>query len=116
VIAQRRIQAIRARCLVRRWDYRQRNLARGAWTRFREALALAAEAYAIDAETAAVLVREGFALDARGAGLEPARTIVWITPERALRLDRTHRLAMHLDAAMLAATFLALVPFPRSAA
>lgn len=96
-----------------RWEYRQRNLAHGAWGRFREALAMAEVAYAIDPATADALVAEGFATDDRGARLEPARRIVWITAERATQLSAGRQLAMRLDADMLAATTLALVAFPR---
>ncbi|MEO8704864.1 MAG: hypothetical protein ABI867_32730 [Kofleriaceae bacterium] len=106
----RRIQAIRSRCTIRRWEYRQRGLARGAWGRFREALALAAEAYAIDEATMATLVAEGFEPDDRGMTLEPPRQIIWVTRERIARGD-ARRLAMHLDSTMLATTRLALVAF-----
>jgi hypothetical protein len=107
-----RVKAVRARALVRRWEYRQRNLARGAWGRFRAALAHARDAYAIDEATAAALLGEGFAADDRGRGLEPPRFIVWITEERAIRLVDAQPLALRLDAELLAARCLALVPFP----
>jgi hypothetical protein len=107
---ERRIQAIRSRCRIRRWEYRQRHHAHGAWARFREALALASEAYAIDAATMASLVAEGFVADDRGARLEPPRQIVWITQRRAAALG-ARRLQMRLDATMLATPALALVAF-----
>ncbi|KAB2896150.1 MAG: hypothetical protein F9K40_15045 [Kofleriaceae bacterium] len=106
----RRVKEVRARARVQRWGFRQRALARGAWDRFRLALALARDAYAIDEQTHADLLAEGFRTDDAGAGLEPARRIVWITEARAATLA-TPKLAMHLDAAMLATTCLALVPF-----
>jgi hypothetical protein len=65
-----RVKAVRARARVRRWEYRQRNLAHGAWDRFRAALARAREAYAIDDATAAALLSEGFQADDRGRGHE----------------------------------------------
>lgn len=107
----RRIQAIRARCLVRRWEYRQRNLAHGAWARFREALALASHAYVVDDTTAAALVAEGFPTDDRGARLEPPRHIIWITPDRAAQLQSAEALALHLDARLLEVPTLILVAF-----
>ena len=107
---ERRIKAIRARWRTVRWEYRQRNLAHGAWGRFREALALAAEAYAIDAATVEALVAEGFPLDHRGEGLEPRRRIVWIPASRAAALALP-RLSLRLDASMLANPHLALVAF-----
>jgi hypothetical protein len=110
VTADERIKAIRARRRIRRWEYRQRNLAHGAWGRFRIALALAREAYAIDDATADVLVADGFATDDHGTRLEPPRRIIWVTAERAATLG-SRPLAMRLDADMLAARVLALVPF-----
>ena len=107
-----RVKAVRARALVRRWEYRQRNLAHGAWDRFRAALAHASAAYAIDDDTAAALLAEGFAADDRGRGLEPPRKLVWITAERAAGLAGARPLALHLNAELLAARCLALVPFP----
>jgi hypothetical protein len=107
-----RVKAVQARARVLRWEYRQRNLAHGAWDRFRAALAHAREAYAIDDDAAAALIAEGFAADDRGRGLEPPRTLVWITEERAARLAGARPIALRLDAALLAAPCLALVPFP----
>ena len=106
-----RVKAVRARARVRRWEYRQRNLAHGAWDRFRAALAHAQEAYAIDDATADALVAEGYETDDRGGGLEPARTLVWITADRAARLTSARSIALRLDAELLAARCLALVPF-----
>jgi hypothetical protein len=107
-----RVKAIRARARVRRWEYRQRNLAHGAWDRLRTALAHAREAYALDDATTAALLAEGFAVDDRGRGLEPPRTLIWITAERASQLESVRPVALRLDAELLAARNLALVPFP----
>lgn len=107
-----RVKAIRARARVRRWEYRQRNLAHGAWDRYRTALAHAREAYALDDATAATLLAEGFVADDRGRGLEPPRTLIWITAERASGLEGVRPVALKLDAELLAARNLALVPFP----
>jgi hypothetical protein len=106
-----RVKAIRARARVRRWEYRQRNLAHGAWDRFRAALAHAREAYVIDDATAATLTAEGYANDDRGRGLEPPRTLVWITADRAAHLQDARSIELRLDAELLAARCLALVPF-----
>jgi hypothetical protein len=107
----RRVQAIRARCRVLRWEYRQRNLAHGAWAKFSEALALASEAYAIDEVTMTELVAEGFVIDDRGSGLEPPRRIVWLTRHRATALRNARSLVLQLDARMLETRTLALVAF-----
>lgn len=106
------VKAVRARARIRKWEYRQRNLAHGAWTRFRTALAHAREAYAIDDATASLLIAEGFATDDRGQALEPSRMIIWLSAERATRLTDATPLVLRLDADLLAARYLALVPFP----
>jgi hypothetical protein len=109
-----RIREIRARGRIRRWEYRQRNLAHGAWLRLRTALAHAERAFGISRECYAQLVASGCRIDDRGAGLEPARYIVWISPSQASALDGATELALHLNANMLAAQHLALVGFSRS--
>lgn len=106
-----RVKQVRARARIRRWEYRQRNLAHGAWARFRAALAHARDAYAIDDATVAALIAEGFTADDRGRGLEPPRAIVWITAQRADSLTGARPIALRLDAELLAARCLALVPF-----
>lgn len=93
-----------------RWELRQRHLAHGAWRRFRMALAMARQAYAIDGATLRDLLAEGFPADDRGRGLVPPKELVWIPPERAARLPASP-LAMRLDEEMLAAQRLALVAF-----
>lgn len=111
-----RVKQVRARARVRRWEFRQRNLAHGAWHRFRLALAEARAAYSIsDAELDALLA-EGFRPDDRGRGLVPEKRLVWISEERAHSLTSARELEMRLDTTMLAATAIALVPFadPRS--
>lgn len=105
-----RVKQVRSRARIRKWEFRQRHLAHGAWHRLHLALAAAREAYAIDDATFDTLVADGFACDDRGSGLEPPKRIVWITAERAAALSAT-RLELHLDAPMLAARTLALVPF-----
>lgn len=106
-----RVKAVRARARIRRWEYRQRNLAHGSWGRFRAALAHAREAYVIDDATAAALLAEGYQADDRSRGLEPPRSLVWISAERAARLANARPIALRLDAELLAASHMALVPF-----
>jgi hypothetical protein len=115
VSLQRRVKEVRARARIQRWQYRQRNLAAGAWGHFREALAQAEHAFAIDEVTARALLDEGVIPDARGALLEPPRTLLWISPERAERLVAARPLVLRLDAELLATRCLALVPFDRVA-
>lgn len=112
---ERRIKEVRARARIQRWQYRQRNLAAGAWAHFREALAQAEHAFAIDEATARALLDEGATPDARGAMLEPPRTLLWISPERAARLEAARPLVLRLDADLLATRRLALVAFDQVA-
>ena len=106
-----RIREIQARGRIRRWEYRQRNLAHGAWLRFRTALAHAERAFHVSPELYESLVASGGKVDERGAGLQPPRRIVWITSTQVL--DGAHELGLRLDADMLAAEHLALVSFAR---
>jgi hypothetical protein len=107
-----RVKMVKARALVRRWEYRQRNLAHRAWDRFRNALAHASEAYAIDEATAAALLAEGCQGDDRGRGLEPPRVLVWVSAERAAGLAGARPIELRMGPELLAARWLALVPFP----
>lgn len=106
-----RVKQVRSRARIRKWEFRQRHLAHGAWHRLHLALAAAREAYVIDDASFDLLVAEGFDSDDRGMGLEPPKRIVWVTAERAATLTSAARLELRLDAAMLAARTLALVPF-----
>jgi hypothetical protein len=106
-----RIREIRARGLIRRWEFRQRNLAHGAWLRFRTALAQAERAFRISPQLYAALAADGGKIDNRGAGLEPPRHIVWISRAQAARLQGALELVLRLDAEMLAAEYLTLVAF-----
>ena len=106
-----RIREIRARGRIRRWEYRQRNLAHGAWLRFRSALAQAERAFQISPGLLAALAASGAKVDGRGAGLEPPRHIVWLSRAQVAELQGARELALRLDAEMLAAQDLALLAF-----
>lgn len=106
-----RIREIRARGRIRRWEYRQRNLAHGAWLRFRTALAQAERAFRISHDLYTALAADGANIDGRGAGLEPPRHIVWISRAQAAALPGARELVLRLDAEMLVTQDLALVAF-----
>ena len=110
--AQRRLRQLRSRALIRAWDYRQRNHARGVWFRLRRVLADAEEAYAISAAEAHQLLEEGRMPVAVGSELAPSRPILFVSPERARRLATARPLAVRLSAELLAAEALALTRFP----
>lgn len=111
---ERRLRQTRSRLLIRAWDYRQQRHARGVWFRLRRALADASEVYALQAEEAERLVAEGHLTEPVGLELEPPRLIIILSPARARRLQAARPLAIALDAALLAAPALALVPFPEA--
>lgn len=106
-----RVKQIRSRARIRNWEFRQRHLARGAWARFRFALAEARAAYAIDESDLATVLDEGFRTDDRGMGLLPQKQLVWVSAQRAQHFATGRALEMRLDAAMLGAEIIALVPF-----
>jgi hypothetical protein len=110
-VQQRRLRELQSRVLVRAFDYRQRRHARGVWFRLRRALAFAKEAYALPPDEAERLIAEGHRPEPVGRELEPPRVILFVPAERVERIATASPLAVRLDAEMLAAKCLALVPF-----
>jgi hypothetical protein len=108
---QRRVKAVRARARTRRWAYRQRELSQGAWFRLRWPITFASEAYELDEAQATAMLASGAIRDPGGRDLEPAKVILWITVADADRLDPRTRLPLRLDARLLSARWIALVPF-----
>ena len=106
-----RVKQVRARARVRRWEYRQRNTAHGAWFRFRRALSFADCAYAISEADAASLIAGGAQLDVGGRDLEPPRTLLWIRRDQVAGLESAQPIALHLGPALLEPRWIALVPF-----
>lgn len=106
---QRRAKAVRARAAIRQWEYRQRNLAHGVWFRWRLLLARAEEAWAISAASMEALVERGAKPEPVGRELQPAKTIVFARREELPSDARP--LVVRLDAAMLEARWVVLVPF-----
>jgi hypothetical protein len=109
-----RLREMRARVLVRSFEYRQRRHARGVWYRLRRALALAKEAYAVSREEAEELVGEGYGPEPVGREIEPARTIVFVPAERAARIGSARPVPVRLGTDVLSAPALVLVRFPPS--
>ena len=108
---ERRLRQMRSRVLVRSWDYRQRNHARGVWFRLRRALAGARAVYSISADEAGQLAAEGCRVDLVGEHLAPTKTILVVPAERVSRLVSARPLKVSLNAELLAADCLVLVPF-----
>jgi hypothetical protein len=112
---ERRLRQMRSRLLVRSWEYRQRRHARGVWFRLRRVLADAREAYVIPAEEAERLVAEGRSPEPVGAELAPPRRILFVPARRVARIASARPVAVRLNAELLAAGCLALVPFDAAA-
>jgi hypothetical protein len=108
---ERRARQARAGAAVRTWEYRQRHLAGGVWFRLRRLLADARECWQIPATESAVLLAEGIRPAPVGSELEPPKQIYVISAERCERIPDRRQLVVGLDAQLLAARHLVLVPF-----
>ena len=110
-ILERRLNEMRARARIRSWEYRQRHRSKGVWYRLRSLLAQAEHAFLVSPEEAGLLVEEGFKPEPVGAELSPEKTILVLPAERAERLSSRRETAVRLDAELLEARHLVLVPF-----
>ncbi|MDY0060241.1 MAG: hypothetical protein RBU45_10555 [Myxococcota bacterium] len=108
---ERRARRIRGLTAVRRWEYRQRDLAQGAWYRLRRLLTFAAEVWALEPAEADRLLAEGFVADPVGQAFEPPRVLLVIPRERLLRVAGKRPVVICLDCGLLAERWLALVPW-----
>lgn len=106
-----RARAVRTRAAIRRWQYRQRNLAAGVWFRLRRVLADAERAYAISDEDARQLVAEGYTPEPCGTEVAPEKTIIFVDEPRLAALSSRRPIPVRLGPAFLAARAVALVPF-----
>ena len=106
-----RAKEVRARAAVRRWDYRQRNLAAGVWYRLRRVLADAKAAYVISDDDARLLIAEGYAPEACGGRVTPEKTIGFVDEARLLRVASRRPIRVALGPDFLTATAVALVAF-----
>jgi hypothetical protein len=109
---RKRVRAARAADLVRRYEYRQRNHARGAWFRLRRLLSQAATAWRISAEDAQSLREEGVEPEAVGFEIEPNLMILTVPEERLGAIQSREPLPVRLSAELLRAGHLALVLWP----
>jgi hypothetical protein len=106
-----RARAQQARLLVRRWETRQVATSKGTWYRLRRALAFAELAYAVDGETIAELLAEGWKRAPVGDELEPVKDYVFVSRERAATIASARPLRIRLSAELLAEPHVILVPF-----
>jgi hypothetical protein len=110
----RRLRGLRARVLVRRWEYRQSRTAKGVWFRLRRFLAFAAEAYAVPEEEAERLRMEGYAPDPVGLELEPPKYLACVPRERIERIEKRKAIGVSLGPEMLEARSIVVVGFETS--
>jgi hypothetical protein len=108
---QRRARGVRARALVRRWEYRQRHHAAGVWFRLRLLLTGAREALPLSEDEVRMLVGEGYTPDPAGADIAPARVLLVVDDGRARQLPPRPALPLRLGPEFFAAPAIALVPF-----
>ena len=108
---EQRARQYRSRMLIRAWDYRQRNHARGVWYSLRRLLADTSHAYVVSSDDAALLRTEGFAVEAVGNAVEPPKTIVCAPQTRVANLVSAREVPVSLGGDLLSAECLVLVPF-----
>lgn len=105
---ERRARLARSRALVRRWEYRQRDHAKGVWFRLARLLAGAREVWAISEEQAERLRNQGFRPESVGEELWPPKAIFVVSADR---LEEGRALPVRIGPEFLAARNIALVPF-----
>jgi hypothetical protein len=108
---ERRARELRARVLVRSWDYRQRHHARGVWFKLRRVLADARAAFVIPGDDAAALIAEGYRIEPVVRALDPRTVIVFAPAERIARIAAARQVPVRLSREVLEARHLALIPF-----
>jgi hypothetical protein len=113
---RRRAAQVRARVTVRRWEYRQRRLAKGVWDRLRDVLARADVAYVVSDEEAASLIAQGLTPEPVGLQLHPPKTLLFVTAQQAERIPGRREVVVRLGEELLAACTVLLIPFGNDAA
>jgi hypothetical protein len=108
---ERRAEAFRSRIRVRAWEFRQLAGSKGTWFRLRRLLAGARDAYAVDAAAIEELLAEGHAREPVGDELEPPRSYVVVSADRASRIATKRPLRVRLSAELLGSPNVVLVPF-----
>jgi len=108
---ERRVMELRARVLVRSWNYRQRHHARGVWFGLRRVLAEASAAFVVAPEDAAALVSEGCRPEPVGGALQPPKLILFAASERVSRIRSARAVPVRVGRDVLEARHLVLTPF-----
>lgn len=112
----RRVRAARAADTIRRFEYRQRNHARGVWFRLRRLLSQAAQAWQIGEEDARRLLAEGLRPQPVGLEVEPPLQIFVVSEAKLQAIATPRPMVIRLSAELLTARHLALVLWPKERA
>jgi hypothetical protein len=108
----RALKEHKKRVLIRAWELRQLEHAKGVWFRLRRVLALSEAVYAIDDDATRELEERGHLPLPLGAELAPPKRL-FVVDRSQLQPELTRRpLRIRLDAALLGAVNLVLVPWP----
>jgi len=109
-----RARRIRERLLVRAWEYRQRNYAKGVWHRLRRLLVDAAEVWIIDDIGAARLESAGHVPNPVGLELVPGKRVFLVDEIELNDIPGRRRIPVRMSADLLQARNLVLVPLSRT--
>ena len=104
-----RVRRMRERLLIRTWEYRQRNLAKGVWFRLRRVLVDAAEAWIIDERDADRLETDGHLPLPVGRALAPPKRMFFLTEAEVAAISDRRRVPVRLGGELLQASAIALV-------
>jgi hypothetical protein len=106
-----RLQEVRSRAAIRRWELRQLDQSRGSWDRVTRCLARARSAWTISDADAVVLIAAGREPEPAGLELDPPRRYWFISQDELPSLPSARPIALQVSTELLAAQNLALVPF-----
>ncbi len=100
---ERRARRLRSRAAIRRWEHRQRHLAKGVWYRLRRVLVDARACWAISEDEAARLCAEGWEPEPAGLELAPPRRLFVLPEDRIEAITEREPLRVGLTAELLTA-------------
>jgi hypothetical protein len=107
----RALKEHKQRVLIRAWELRQLEHAKGAWFRLRHALALSEAVYAIDEDAARSLEQKGYGSLPVGREFSPPKRLFVVAAGQLSSELASRPLRIRLDAALLGERNLVLVPW-----
>jgi len=108
---EHRARQVRARAVVRRWEYRQRRFAKGSWYRLRRLLADAQECWVAPGQAREQLLARGYRPVPVGHELAPAKDIFVVPVAEVEAVAGARRIRVGLTAELLQAACVMLVLF-----